>query len=228
LAAVEVSVSRTVFFVTAFLLCLEHSSAFAQRRWDIAAFGGLVTAHAPVERQADDYRQDWFQTGHAGVTIGRHLTSHLKVEADLAATGTGTQFVQRFVTVPGRTTPYLVGAEAETSLRWAGAEATWQFFDNEWVHPFVFAGLSAQFDRRSVHVWEQYFYAGDARVPGNQFLLVPESREGPTTTTSVSGVFGGGAKLYVTDRAFFRADARFGASPRTRSVSFRAGLGVDF
>ena len=169
-------IALTVTF-TALLLFLHHMPASAQRRWDIAPFGGIVAVNAPVEGEADGYREDWFHTGQWGVTMGWHLTTHLKLEIDAAATGTGTQFVQRFVTVPGQTGRYPVGAEAETSVRSLGAQATWQFFDNEWVHPYV---------------------------------------------------FGGGAKLYVNERTFFRTEARVDAAPAHQSLSFRAGLGFDF
>jgi hypothetical protein len=113
-------------------------------------------------------------------------------------------------------------------MRWIGAHAAWQFFDNQWVHPFVFGGVAAHFERRGVRVWEQQVYTGDPPYRGNQIVLVPGSREQPTNTTSVSGVFGGGAKLYVTERAFFRTDARVGVAPKSQSLSFRAGFGIDF
>ena len=214
--------------VTALLLFLHHVPASAQRRWDVAPFGGIVAVNAPVEGETEGYRENWFHTGQWGVTLGWHLATHLKLEIDAAATGTGTQFVQRIVTVPGQAGRYPVGAEAETSVRSLGAQATWQFFDNEWVHPYVFGGVAAQFDRRSVRVWEQNYYGGSPPFHGNQIVLVPEGREGPTTTTRVSGVFGGGAKLYVNERTFFRTEARVAAAPAHQSLSFRAGLGFDF
>jgi hypothetical protein len=114
------------------------------------------------------------------------------------------------------------------SVRSLATAATWQFFDNEWVHPFVFAGLSADFDRTSVRVWPQHYYTGDPRVPGNQILVAAERHEGPHTTTRMRGLLGGGAKLYVLEHVFVRADGRLSIGARWQGVVFRIGGGVDF
>jgi hypothetical protein len=48
-------------------------------------------------------------------------------------------------------------------------------------------------------------------------------------TTRLRALLGGGAKLYVTTRAFFRADTRIGIGSDTAGhVSFRLGFGADF
>ena len=188
---------------------------------------GIFAGHADDDDH-EDYDGDWFHTGVGSVTVGRYFTPHLKVEFDATATGTGTQFIQHYVTVPGVAARYPVGAEAEMSLRSLGAAATWQFYENEWVHPFVFAGLSADFDRSSLRVWQQHYYNGDPRVPGNQILIAEERREGPHTTTRMRGVVGGGAKLYVLEQVFVRADGRVSIGVARQYVAFRVGAGFDF
>lgn len=198
--------------------------AAAQTAWDANAFIGVVSVHAPPDEGWQTYDR-WFSTVHGGVQVGRYLTPHLKLELEVAASGTGRQFVQRTIAVPGFPAPYPITAENETALRWVGAHATWQFFDNEWVHPFVSAGLGAAIDRRSVHTWEQQYYP---RPPGDDLVVVPENRSGPQTTTALHGVFGGGVKLYMTRRAFFRTDARVSLGRSRQHLAFRAGVGVDF
>ena len=201
--------------------------AYPQAAWDVSAMAGVFAGRPQIEGNENRY-DDWFHTGQGGITIGRHITRHLKFELDASATGTGTLFVQRFVTVAGAVARYPIGAEAKAALRSVTAAATWQFFDNEWVHPFLTAGVSADFDRRSLHVWQQTYYTGDPRLPGNQILIAPESREGPTTTTATRGLIGGGAKFYVTERAFIRAEGRLTVGAKQQSVAFRAGIGMDF
>jgi hypothetical protein len=149
------------------------------------------------------------------------------VELEGSVSGEGKQFVQQFVTVPGLGGPFPVGAEVSTSIRSFAGTVTWQFFDNEWVHPFVSAGVSADVEHRSLQVWEQYYYAGDPRLPGGPILVAPEKRKEPTTT-AVRALLGGGVKLYVLERAFIRADGRVSVDGKRQNVAFRAGIGVDF
>src|SRR5262245_43819550 len=203
------------------------SIAHAQAAWDVTGVVGVFAGHQGADENETSY-DDWFHTGQGGIMIGRHVTRHLKVEFDASATGTGTRFIQRYVTVPGSANRALIGAEAELAIRSLAAAATWQFFDNEWVHPFVTAGFSADFDRRRVHVWQQPYYTGDARVSGNQTLVVPESRDGPDTTTRLRGLVGAGVKFYFTERGFVRTDGRITLGPNQQNVAFRIGIGLDF
>ena len=196
----------------------------AQSAWDVAAFGGLLAVRSPVADNESAY-EDWFHTGAYGFSVGRHLTRHFKVEIEASGSGTGHQFVSRFVTLPGSAARYPTSAGADTSLRSLSAAATWQFFDNEWVHPFLSAGVQADAQRRSVRVWQQPVYPGD---PRNPFVVIPEQREGPTTSTTWKPMIGGGVKVYVTPRAFIRADVRTTLGKAPQAAAFRGGLGIDF
>ena len=207
------------------LIGVAIAPADAQSRWDVAATGGLYAAHSPVKDNLNSY-DDWVHTGEFALVAGRHLTRHLKIEIDALATGTGRQYVQRLVTVNGRAVP--VSAEAETSFRALSASATWQFFDNEWVHPFVTAGVSGDAERRSVRVWDQYIYTGDSRVPGNQVQIAEALVEGTDHTVYVRPLIGGGVKLYFTERVFVRAEGRASLGVARQRLSLRGGLGVDF
>lgn len=213
--------------VAALLVLVTSRTASAQGTWDVAAVGGLFVAHAPVAPDRQSY-QDWFRTGVAGVAFGRYLTTNLKLEVEAGGTGVGRQFVQQFVTVPGYNGPYPIGAEAETSTRSLSAVTAWQFFENQWVHPFLAAGVAADFERSSVRVWEQHYYTGDLRAPVSRLVIAPESRSGPETTLVVRGVVGGGAKLYVAERAFIRPDAQISLGTGKQHIAFRIGAGIDF
>jgi hypothetical protein len=213
--------------IGACLLVLGMSAtARGQTGWDVAVMAGVFAGHPQAEEH--ESRDDWFHTGQGVVTVGRHLTPHLKLELEASATGTATQYLQRFVSVPGYVARYPVGGEAESSVRSLAAAVTWQFFDNEWVHPFVTAGVTADFDRRSARIWEQYYFPADPRVPGNRILVAPQGLEGPRTTTRMRGLIGGGVKVYVTERAFIRTDGRVSIGGRQQNVAFRVGVGIDF
>lgn len=208
------------------LLVAAPSVANAQPAWDASGFVGVFAGSVPTA--ADErYSDDWFHTGQAGVIVGRHITKHLKVELEAAGTGRGRQFVQQVVTVPGIPPLYPVSSEVTTVVRTLAGSMTWQFFDNEWVHPFVTAGVAADFERRSVHVWEQRYYPGDPRT-SSPVLVTADRREGPETSRVMRGLLGGGAKLYVHERAFVRADGRMSLGANTDNVAFRIGVGIDF
>lgn len=205
---------------------LVPTSARAQTdpRWDVAATAGLFTGDWTVDGPVD-YRERWTESALGGVVVGRHLTRHLKLEIEASATGEGTQFIARQVTGPGLPRPYPVSSEVFRSTRSIATAVTWQFFDNQWVHPFVQAGVSTDFDRQRERVWPQFFYPGTGVAP----VPLPQELDGRTSTrTTARALLGGGVKLYISERAFVRTEGRFTAGERGQHVAFRAGVGIDF
>ena len=188
---------------------------------------GLLSGRpdAPPDR---GYLDDWFNSAQAGVLLGRHLTPHVKVEIELTTSTEGRRFVERYVRMPGYPSPVPLGADQFIAIREVGAAVTYQFFDNEWVHPFVQVGVVADFDRTRTHTWAQSFYPGDPRLPGSQVTVASDNDTGPVTVVSARGVVGAGAKFYVTPRVFVRTDGRFAAGARGQHLVLRAGVGVDF
>jgi hypothetical protein len=132
------------------------------------------------------------------------------------------------VTIAGVPYPVPYASERFTTLRQASGSVVWQFFNNEWVHPFVEAGVAANFERVRTHIRAQNYYVTDPRLPGSRVIVTEERFEGPDTTTTMGLVLGGGAKLYATPRVFVRTDGRFIGDGSRHSVALRLGLGVDF
>ena len=128
--------------------------------------------------------------------------------------------------VPGSLYPYWTVTEETTWARSLGAVAAWQFRDNEWVHPFVLAGVAADVDRTRRYVPEQ-FLPGDPRG-GILPRRITESVEEESTVARASAVIGGGAKLYFRERAFVRSDVRLTFGRDRQNLAFRAGVGLDF
>jgi hypothetical protein len=220
-------VRRSLLFSTLILVLAFAGRAAAQPQWDVAGTVGGLASHTPAA-DGDRYVDDWFHAVQAGLVVGRHLSRSVKIELEASGTGTGRQFVERLITVPGYPYPYPVGAESETSVRSVGAALTWQFGDNQWVHPFLRAGAAADFDRQIVRTWDQVFYPSDRVSGGVPTRVADQSIEGPTTTTAARLMVGGGAKFYVSPRAFVRTEgmASFGRS--RQNVTLRLGLGIDF
>ena len=208
------------------IIAFVPAAAYAQPRWDVTASTGLFAGYTPRTRGIG-YQESWFQTVQGGVTIGRHLTPHLKLELEANGARAGTQFRERLVDVPGYPYPYPTGSEVTTSVRSLAAAVTWQFRNNEWVHPFVQAGVSGDFDRVTVRTWEQIFY-GDLRGGVPPVRVAEERADGPTTTTTVRALLGGGAKVYWTPKAFVRSDARWTFDRERHNIALRLGVGVDF
>jgi hypothetical protein len=199
----------------------------AQPQWDAAGTIGVFAGHTP-RPDAARYSDDWFQAAQGGLIVGRHVTRQLKVEIDGSITGPGRQIVERLVTIPGFPAPYPVGAEVETSVGSLGMAVTWQFRDNEWVHPFARVGVSADFERRQlVRAWDQAFYPSGRGGPGPTGLAGP-AEEGPTTTTSARAMVGGGAKLYVSPHTFVRTEGIVAFGRSRQNVILRIGFGLDF
>lgn len=210
------------------LMCLAGwpTSGSAQST-DVTAVAGVLAARPDLDDD-DPYRDDWYQSGHVAVIVGRHLSRNLKVELELSTSAEGRQYLYRLISVPAVLYPVPIASERFARQQQVSGSLVWQFFDNEWVHPFVHAGVAADFERVRSYTPPQSHYVGDPRLPNSRFVLTEERREGPDTTTRAGVVVGGGAKLYVTPRMFVRTDGRFTGNTRAHHVEFRLGLGVDF
>jgi hypothetical protein len=193
-------------------------------RWDVAFFGGYLAVRPDLET-ADRYADRWYASGQVGLIGGWYITRQVKAEVEFSTSSEGRQWIIQQVPIPGASYPAIIGTERISQLREVTGVVAYQFFDNEWVHPFVMLGVAADFERVRTYR-PRVTHVIDPRVPA--VFSAPEVREGPETTTSARLLFGGGAKFYVTQRVFVRTDGRFGAGEGGSHVAFRLGLGVDF
>ena len=229
--------SRALLLITA-AAAIGPSSAAAQTMpgqrspassWDVTAVAGFVASRPEIIQPSRDvYRDDWYDTAHGGFILGRHLSTHLKTEFELSASAEGRQYVQQFVSIPIYPQPVFYATDRFSTLRHVSGSVIWQFLENEWVHPFLLAGVSADFERVRSRTLPQTFYVGDPRLPGSRVVLAQERNEGPETTLTVRPLLGAGAKFYATPRVFLRTDGRVGSNGKTHHVALRLGLGVDF
>jgi hypothetical protein len=216
--------------VLSFILAFVPAAVSAQvpqadaGNWDIAATTGLFAGYGP--ESGSRFQELWFHNVQGGITFGRYLWPHLKLELEASATNGGTQFRDRTITVPGYPYPYPLTSEATTAVRSLAASVVWQFRDNEWVHPFLQAGLSTDFDRVTVRTWEPVLVSPHPGAP--LIREVAERIDGPATTRHLRGVLGGGAKVYFTQRLFIRSDGRWTFGRQRHNLALRLGAGVDF
>jgi hypothetical protein len=217
-----------------FVICL-GSASFAEAqpsaaipKWDVGASIGFFQA-APGETETE-YSDDWYSEGRYAVSIGRYWTNHLKTEFEVATTGEGSRYAQRYaLTVPGVPPYYSYPVTEYYQLHQLSGRLIWQFFDNAWVHPYVFGGVSLDIERTHAHVPEHYFYSGGGpNTPPNR-ILVTSLRETPPETLHRAGlVLGVGTKIYMTRRAYFNTAVITSHAKPTRTVSLIGGFGVDF
>ena len=225
------AVKRLVFlsvlaFVPASALA-QTSTHPAPMQWDVAGSVGLFSGYTP-RPGIFAYQETWFHSPHAAVTVGRYLGRHAKIEFEGSTTGGGTMFREHLTTVPGYAFPYPIGSQVTTAVHAVAAALTWQFLDNQWVHPFVQAGVSGDIERVTVRTWEQDFIGQPSRSLPPERIRVSEDALVKTTNSHVRALVGGGAKVYVTPRAFVRTDARWTFDRERHNLAVRIGVGTDF
>jgi hypothetical protein len=195
-------------------------------RWDVSTQTG-VFLNRPSDGSPVSW-DPWYAAANVGVSAGRYLTEHLKLEGEVTFSNEGERYVTRVVQVPG-VGPYPVGSEQMMRTTSASGVVAWQFLENRWAHPFVFAGAALDVEDERIRTWRQSIYRGDPRIPGSEVVIATEQFSDLGSTARTRALFGAGAKLYVGSRAYFRTDTRVGVGSRDSvHVSIRVGFGTDF
>jgi opacity protein-like surface antigen len=226
---------KALWFFTIILgvLAVSSESTYAQSAavggqpgWDINASAGFFQG-----RPTDDTRgwDDWYSEGRYAASIGRYWTTHFKTEVEFATTGEGRRFTHHYVPVPGTAINHVVSVEEFHRVQQTSARAVWQFNDNAWVHPYVNAGLVYDVERKRQWVPEQFYYPpGDPRTTPR--LPLEDLGIGNETATDhrVGFTIGGGARFYFSPRAYINTGMQITRAKPSTTISFLAGLGIDF
>jgi hypothetical protein len=204
--------------ITTICPCSALAQSVELPRWDISSsFGILDAGHREENPFSDDETVAW------NLDVGRYLTPHLKLDASLMLT--------RSQTV-GRRTARITGLPPEFAyFEWAlttdrptivSGAFTYQFRDNEFVHPYVSAGVRSIWQaEHTVRVAQTIRLRGvDYAIPG-----VDER----TTSVIARPFVAVGCKAYFNSRVFMRPEVLVAFSPSGYSHSiWRIGAGVDF
>ena len=187
-------------------------------RIEIGGNVGVISAR-PEEPDLS-YYQDWYAHGRYAGSIGYYWTKHLKTEFEHAWSGEGSRYVLDYNRINGQPFPYQT--EQYFQLQQSTLRFVWQFRDNAWVHPYLSAGAVMDIEHQRFHVPVTY-------QPGPRGNVVVNERNFGDRYEVRGGVsVGGGAKIYMSQRAFFNTGAVVTYSGNSGTVNLIAGFGVDF
>jgi hypothetical protein len=189
-------------------------------RWEASTSIALIEV-SPTKSDAR-YYDDWYADGRYAGAIAYYWSRHLKTEYEYSVSGEASRFVQDYVTLGG--VPYPYGREEFHQLQQHSLRLVYQFRDNQWVHPYLSAGVVMDVDRQRVRVPITYQPSGRGGV-----ILVHHGMNTDNNWRARGGVtVGGGAKFYMSRNAFFNAGAVGTYAQPSRTISLVAGFGFDF
>jgi hypothetical protein len=200
-------------FVAAVALALPVSAAAQQvdrfpverfRKWDI---GGGLGIRFGERDDAVVPAGSWMAEG------SRYWTPHFKTSIAVTTAGQSTSYGYS----PDPRAAFSTYGERRTSPSAYGFTAGYQFFDNEFVHPYVTAGARFASAHDIITVQSNKF-------PYESVITsTPEKLE-------VRPVVGGGFKSYFDNgQAFMRSEVLIAVGPNgARNVVLQVGWGVDF
>src|SRR5262245_48501790 len=200
---------------------LAPAAAFAQDlpKWD-AGFGvGLLFGNGLVregERNWDD------SIGEVHFAAGRYWTTHLKT--DVGVMIPKKRHLYDYAPVLGITDPFAgyVATETTRTVTAASAALTYQFFENDFVHPYVSGDLQAAFAHDHIERQPQV-------VTINRVRQTFPGLDERTTSVLLRPFAAVGCKSYLNSHTFVRSELLAAAGGRGFSHAVvRLGFGVDF
>lgn len=215
-----------LFALVAFTPSRGLAQTSAAPEWDAGASVGLFQSF-PGSQQTG-YSQDWYFEGRYAASIGRYWTEHLKTEFELASTGEGHRYAQRFANAPGVPPSYTFPVDEFFQLNQVSGRVVWQFFENSWVHPYVLGGVSYDIERQREQLPQPFYYPNAPRPNEPPVPIAPAEGRGTRTVNRVGAIAGVGAKFYMSPRAFFNAAFLTTHTRPTHTVSLVGGFGIDF
>jgi len=171
-----------------------------------------------------DYN-NWRSQAGFGLGAGWYWTDHHVTRVEGGGTTRETLYYPVPFIVGGNQTAYIT-TRRQLSTHRLGVVQLYQFRRNEWVHPFIGAGVDAVWERTATD--EDPVYAFDP-VTRQQRVTRPAVSYGERTTVAARGVLTGGVKAYVARKAFTVADLRVSLGRGgVADMQWRFGLGFDF
>ena len=167
---------------------------------------------------------NWHGQAEASLAFGWYWTDHHETEIEVGTTSQTSVYGGGPIQVAGVQSAY-GGTYTSFSTRRVAVIQHYPFRRNQWLHPFVGAGLDIVHERQARR---------DDPVVGYD-PITRQSRQvrgavdyGETTDVSARGVLTAGVKAYFSGKVFALADVRVSAARRVEDVQWRIGLGVDF
>jgi hypothetical protein len=183
----------------------------------------ISTGWAGAEHTIRDERH-WHGSLLLSARVGHHWTDHLKTEVEGSWSSPRTREVFENIEREGGFT-YSLSNYRGQDIRF-GVVQLYQFGRNEWVHPYV--GVGADVVRRvastdRLRQSRTVFVSPNRQIP----IEIPAASE-QRTTVFAQAVLKAGLKMYVSERAFFNTELKFGLRRDIDHVVWNLGMGVDF
>jgi len=192
-------------------------------RWDVSGSVGWLAGDKSAF--AEDWN-DWYDTFAASVDVGHYWSPHVKTEAGALFTTDGLVYSQQRFVRPNEAYATYFTHEHQFRVAAVTLAAAYQFFDNQWVHPFVSAGVQLTWEHERIYSPEQILYGRD---PFTRLVVIPAIDRDEGWRLEVLPMAGAGAKFYVNERGFIRTDATVAwRDGGIGQVAWRAGIGIDF
>ena len=182
----------------------------------------IAIGWAGSEDQFHDQRV-WHGSLLVAVSGGHYWTSHLKTEVEVAWNRSHEGAIYENIAHQGGVT-YALSDYRAHDIR-VGAGQLYQFGRNEWVHPYVGAGVDVVRRERTIDRREQTrsVYLQNRTVP----VVIPAILE-HETDVFVQPFLKTGLKMYVSDKAFVNTELKLGLRRDIDHVVWKIGMGVDF
>jgi len=219
----------TVFLTASLLLATAPPPLLAQdqpapprlMRGDISGTVSWVTINKSDVRSYNDWHSQFGVSGGAGW----YWTDHHKTQVEFAATTAASVYSSE---------PFVVGPQQQTFVttvrsfesQRVSLTQLYQFRRNEWVHPFLGAGLDIVREQSSATDDPIFWYDPIVR----QSRLARDSvRYGTQSEIAARAVLTAGVKAYFSRKVFALTDLRVAVSShRAEDTQWRFGLGADF
>jgi hypothetical protein len=190
-------------------------------RWDVSGDIGWLSSN---KSEIGPEWNDWYDVASGGGSVGHYVTPNLKAELRLAFSGEGSIYQEERFDIPGQTFPVFRLREHHIRATTLGGGMTYQFFQNQWFHPHVSAGIELAHESDRTFAPEWRVPSREPRAP----LVIPAADSHTTISWAVRPVVSTGFKWYVNEHGFIRSDVRVAiGSTRAAHVVWTAGIGVD-
>ena len=182
----------------------------------------IAIGWAGSDHEIHDQRR-WQGSLLVALSGGHYWTDHLKTEFDAGWNGGRLDDVYETIERQGSHTYALWDYRAD-DIR-IGVSQLYQFGRNAWIHPYV--GVGADIVRRQTALdraaQSRTVFLQNRTIPVN----IPAASERKTTVFA-HAVLKSGLKMYVTEKAFFNTELKFGLRRDVDHLVWKLGMGVDF
>ena len=187
-------------------------------RWDATGSLGLLVVSAGDTGASWD---GWEQKADYRLDVGRYWTPHLKTEVAFSTSNPSRDYDTVRLVVPGVAAAFAYD-EIDRQLYTVAPALTWQFFENNFVHPYVSGGVK-------IGILQEHRYRPAITQRSGAISYSVPAVDERRTLLQARPFVAGGFKSYISRAVFVRTEGRVAFSQDgVRQVSMMAGAGVDF